>query len=102
MREVECGFASGAQGNGTDLLARYGPTLLVRIGFDRDYRRGGGVPNLHDAEHPNDDQPSESHILCVVQAMNYEMWEGVVSPSKCTRGGCFRDTIVAHVHGMDA
>lgn len=52
MREVECGFASGAQGNGTDLLTRYGPTLLVRIGFDRNYRSGGGAPNLHDAEYP--------------------------------------------------
>ena len=52
MHEVECGFSSGAQGSGTDLLARYGPTVAVRIGFDRDYRSGGGVPNLHDAEYP--------------------------------------------------
>lgn len=53
MREVECGFASGAQGAGVDLLTRYGPTIAVQVGLDRNYRIDSGqIPNLHEAKHP--------------------------------------------------
>ncbi|MCY4221740.1 MAG: hypothetical protein OXD35_08855 [Thiotrichales bacterium] len=52
MREIECGFASLTQGSGVDLLIRYGPTVAVQVGFDREYRSGSGdIPNLHEAQH---------------------------------------------------
>lgn len=38
---------------GADLLVRYGPTMAVQVGFDREYRIGsGGIPNLHEVQHP--------------------------------------------------
>lgn len=34
MAETNCGFADSQYASGADLLAAYGPTLLVDIGFD--------------------------------------------------------------------
>ena len=38
MPRTKCGFDSGPQGSGQHLLAYWGPTLQVNIGFDPNYR----------------------------------------------------------------
>jgi predicted aspartyl protease len=38
MIETKCGFIDGPQGSGASLLAIYGPTLKVDIGFDSNYK----------------------------------------------------------------
>jgi predicted aspartyl protease len=44
MPETKCGFDTVADGaNGSDLLVQVGPTLLVSIGFDPQWK---GLPNL--------------------------------------------------------
>ena len=47
MVQTKCGFDSGPQGAGRDLLTLYGPTLGVDIGFDPAYTYtvGGAPPN---------------------------------------------------------
>ena len=37
MVQIKCGFDSGPQGSGSELLVLNGPTLLVDIGFDPNY-----------------------------------------------------------------
>ena len=37
MAQTKCGFNDGPAGQGRQLLATYGPTLLVDIGFDTTY-----------------------------------------------------------------
>jgi len=44
MVSTRCGFDNGPARQGSDLLASYGPTLLVNIGFDANFRPG--VPGL--------------------------------------------------------
>lgn len=44
MVQTKCGFDSGPQGSGADLLMLNGPTLLVNIGFDPDYKAGAQAP----------------------------------------------------------
>lgn len=44
MVSTRCGFDSGPAGTGSDLLASYGPTLIVNIGFDSNFRPN--APNL--------------------------------------------------------
>jgi predicted aspartyl protease len=44
MVQTKCGFDYGAGGKGCDLLVLLGPTLLVDIGFDQNYRVGHGLP----------------------------------------------------------
>lgn len=38
MTETKCGFIDGPKGSGASLLAIYGPTLKVDIGFDSNYK----------------------------------------------------------------
>lgn len=38
MRETDCGFSNADGINGADLLATWGPTLQVNIGFDKDWK----------------------------------------------------------------
>jgi|SRR5215469_2759210 len=47
MVSTKCGFNSGPAGSGSDLLASYGPTLRVNIGFDSNFRPN--VPGLSPA-----------------------------------------------------
>ena len=46
MPQVECGFPGCP-----DVLARFGPTLVVRIGFDLGYKPGGEPPVLPERDH---------------------------------------------------
>ena len=47
MVTARCGFDSGVQGHGSDLLVQHGPTLFVDIGFDANFRPGAGAkPDL--------------------------------------------------------
>jgi len=41
MARTKCGFDSGPAASGSDLLSLLGPTLLVDIGFDKDWRATG-------------------------------------------------------------
>ena len=53
MHEVEGGFPSAVRGDGVNLLIQYGPTLLVRIGFDQGHQSDTeDIPNLPEAGHP--------------------------------------------------
>lgn len=40
MASIRCGFNDGPGGTGADLLATWGPTLFVEIGFDPNYKPG--------------------------------------------------------------
>jgi hypothetical protein len=42
MAKTKCGFDSGPSGSGRDLLVALGPTLLVDIGFDPNFRPAPG------------------------------------------------------------
>ena len=53
MPSVECGFAHLPEQRGPDSLIQFGPTLTVRIGFDRNFSPGA-QPNL---------PPTEFHAL---------------------------------------
>lgn len=49
MAETKCGFNDGPSGSGSSLLATYGPTLVVNIGFDPNYRPGAiPMPGIKD------------------------------------------------------
>ena len=37
MSETKCGFNDSPSGSGSSLLVQYGPTLIVDIGFDKDW-----------------------------------------------------------------
>ena len=46
MAKTKCGFESGPGVSGALLLASYGPTLMVNIGFDQNYNpKVPGVPS---------------------------------------------------------
>lgn len=40
MAEIECGFNGTADNTGAEFLVAYGPTLIVDIGFDPDWKSG--------------------------------------------------------------
>jgi hypothetical protein len=66
MPEIKCGFDSGPQGSGSDLLVQLGPTLFVDIGFDPDYKPGAPaelpVPGVRDIRALVDTGATESCI----------------------------------------
>jgi hypothetical protein len=43
MARTSCGFVDGPIASATDLLARWGPTLLVGIGFDTTWQAASGT-----------------------------------------------------------
>lgn len=49
MPSVECGFPLLQESRGPDSLIRFGPTLMVQIGFDPDFSPGS-TPNLPSTE----------------------------------------------------
>lgn len=51
--KTDCGFLSSPTDSAQDLLIQYGPTLLVRIGFDPEFQPARGVhPQLPAREWP--------------------------------------------------
>lgn len=65
MTETHCGFNDGPKGNGASLLAIYGPTLKVDIGFDPKFIPKAGivpVPGIRDVDALVDTGASESCI----------------------------------------
>lgn len=50
---VDCGFDDQPGVSGRDLLTHNGPTLMVEIGFDPDFRPGAGIrPELPRQQYP--------------------------------------------------
>lgn len=52
MASASAGFNNSNEGLAPDLLVRYGPTLLVQIGFDPDFQPGTARPDLPDVPYP--------------------------------------------------
>jgi predicted aspartyl protease len=66
MALAECGFDDSPESSGAELLAMFGPTLLVDVGFDPRYRPVEGAkaprPALKGVQALVDTGATESHI----------------------------------------
>ncbi len=68
MAKTLCGFNDGPGGSGRDLLATWGPTLFVDIGFDPNFKLGIPVPGITRVEALVDTGASESCIDSLLAA----------------------------------
>jgi hypothetical protein len=101
MAQTKCGFESVEGGaSGSDLLVQFGPTLMVDIGFDPDYKPGPSAkprPGINGISALVDTGASES---CIDNLVGHDLALPVVDrrPIAGAHGSQLANIFLAQVH----